>query len=61
MSLQAFKSLKHLKIMRTEIEETNITASSANTNEINVTGIVRGKWCLYIGKKCPITVTTFII
>ena len=50
ISSEAYNALKRAGVVRSELEQTSITAKSADSNEIKVLGEIRGNFTLYLGK-----------
>ena len=50
ISSEAYNALKRAGVIRSELEQTSITAKSADSNEIKVLGEIRGNFTLYLGK-----------
>ena len=61
LSLESFNALKRVGIIKTDIQKTDIKASSADSNQIEVVGIVNGKWTIYLGKRHAVQIKTFIV
>ena len=68
ISLKAYKALKVAGVIKSPIEESDIKATSADANQIQVMGICQGTWKLYLGKQnhqqqhqCVVEVKSFIV
>ena len=51
LSLEAFQTPKQAGIMKSGLMKTDIKATKADSNQIDVVGTAEGNWTIYFGKK----------
>ena len=61
ISMEAYAALKDAGVARSDLQHTSIKATSADSNEIKVLGMIEGNFSLYVGKEITTIVRRFLV